>query len=722
MSVAPEPQAAILVVDDNGARRISVAWALESLGHRIVQANSGEAALHEVMAATFAVILMDVQMPGLNGYETARLIRMRSECAHTPIIFITAHAADEAQIPTAYESGGADFIFGMIVPAVLRAKVSFFVDLFVKSCELERSLSEVTVLSARFRDSEVRSRSVLDHVADGIVTVTDEGVIESLNRAASELFGYTEGEAIGQPFFVMFDIVSHEAARRSFLDQQVRSCATEWLGRRKDGSTFPMEFDLTHVQLGARRIHIGCLRDISERQTYMDSLQYQALHDDLTDLPNRTLFGDRVNHAVRAAVRLAEPLALLVLDLDEFKTVNDTFGHQHGDVLLKLVAERLAGCLPDGDTVARLGGDEFAILPLGPTDLAGAASVAWKVQQTLEPPFLINDHAIDVRASIGIALVPEHGDNVDDLLRRADLAMYDAKRSGAGYAMFAAAQEEIPVRRLALLGNLRRCIEKNELVLHYQPKIDLATQQVIGVEALIRWNHPSGRMFMPDEFMPEVETSELMIPITAWVVDEALQTLGAWRREGYDLTMAVNLGARCLAPGTGLFEMVDDLKIRWGIPPGNLIYELTEGAFVDTAVPGLLERLQDMDERLSIDDFGTGYSSLAYLQRLPVAEIKADRSFVMGLTTSTGKEDTAIVRAIIDLAHNLGVRVVAEGVEDEDTMNLLIEYGCDEAQGYYFSRPLPPADLEQWLQTSPYGLVRSGSLNQVATGAAMSDA
>jgi len=529
---APDPGAAILVVDDNAAKRLSIESVLEPLGHTILAVASGEAALREVMNRTFAVILMDVQMPRMDGYETARLIRMRRESEHTPIIFITAYTREETEVPIAYASGAVDFIFAPIVPDILRAKVSVFVELFLKSRALERSLSDVTVLKDRFRDNEARTQSVLEHVADGIVTVTEEGLIESLNSAATALFGYTEQEAIGQPLSKMVtpehpgDFASHEQAEHQLLDaEQWLGRAAESMGRRRDGSTFPMELDLRGVQLGKRKIHIACIRDITERRTYTDALQHQALHDDLTDLPNRVLFGDRVNHAIRAAVRARAPLALLVMDLDEFKHVNDTLGHQHGDALLKLVAQRLVNGLRDGDTVARLGGDEFGILPLGPTDLAGAATVAWKIQQALLPPFVIMGHTIDVRASVGITLVPEHGDNIDDLLRRADLAMYDAKRSGSGYAMFAAEQEEIPARRLALLSDLRHCIERDELVLHYQPKIDLTTQKAIGVEALIRWNHPSGGLLMPADFMPEVEGNELMIPITEWVINEALHRL-----------------------------------------------------------------------------------------------------------------------------------------------------------------------------------------------------
>jgi diguanylate cyclase (GGDEF)-like protein/PAS domain S-box-containing protein len=717
---ASAANATILVVDDSAPKRLAIASILEPLGHPIVEAESGEQALRLVMEEPFAVILLDVQMPEMDGYETARLIRMRRECEHTPIIFVTAHTREEAQLAVAYASGAVDFIFAPILPAILRAKVTIFSDLFLKTQALEQSVSEVTELSERFRESESRTRSVLENVADGIISIDAEGRIESFNRAAIELFGYSEDEAVGELLSLMVPPEHPEDSRGELAGLRVaaslpgKASPKAATGLRKNGSTFPIELELSDVQLGERKIHIVCVRDISERHSYVEALRHQALHDDLTDLPNRALFEDRVNHAIRAGARSGESLALLLLDLDGFKEVNDTLGHQHGDALLKLVAERLKECLRDGDTIARLGGDEFGILPLTGTDLPAAAAVAWKVLKALEAPFPVDGHDLSVTASIGMTLVPDHGDNIDDLLRRADLAMYDAKRAGGGgYAVFAVEQEEAPARRVALLNDLRHCVERGELVLHYQPKIDLVAGRTTGVEALIRWNHPSGKLLMPGEFMPEVESNELMIPITEWVIDEALRQLRAWRDEGYDLTMAVNIGARCLAEGTGLFERVDELIAKWGIEPDRLTFELTESDLIDTSVPGLLPRLETMDERLSIDDFGTGYSSLVYLQRLPVVEIKADRSFVS--TLSTVKDDAVIVHSIIDLAHNLGITVVAEGVEDEQTMAALVESGCDSAQGFFFSRALPGDDLRAWLKTSRFGLTPARSFNGAGT-------
>jgi diguanylate cyclase (GGDEF)-like protein/PAS domain S-box-containing protein len=705
-----ESSAAILVVDDNAAKRLALVSVLAPLGHVLVEAASGEAALRVLMRRAFAVILMDVKMPGMDGYETARLLRLREECEDTPVIFVTSYERDEVEIPHAYAIGAVDFIFSPIVPEVIRAKVSVFVTLFLNSLALERSLNAVTILSDQFRDSEARISSVLANVGDGIITIGEGGEIESFNRAATRLFGYSDAEAIGQPFANMVAAAQSDDQAGQDRGQTPKSQngrnerAVASLGRRNDGSTFPMELNLNDVQLGSRKIRVGCVRDISEQQSYTAALQHQAMHDALTELPNRTLFGDRVEHAIRAASRDGKTLAVLVLDLDEFKQVNDTFSHQHGDALLKLVAERLVGCLRDGDTVARLGGDEFGVLPFTSTNSAAAASVARTIQAALEPAFLVDGHTIDVRTSIGVALYPKDGADIDDLLRRADLAMYEAKRSGGGYALFTAEQEQRAARRLELLGDLRHCITRDELVLHYQPKVDLATRRAIGVEALIRWNHPSGRLLPPGAFIPEVENNELIIPITEWVIRESLRSLAHLREQGYDLTIAVNLGRRCLSDATRILTTADDWLEAFRIPADKLTFEITERELVDTAMPGLMEQLQHMDEHLSIDDFGTGYSSLAYLQRLPITEIKIDQSFVTSLASV--QEDAVIVRSTIDLAHNLSLAVVAEGVEDQTTMELLIDYGCDTAQGYYFAQPMTCEDLRQWLETSPHGQVR----------------
>jgi diguanylate cyclase (GGDEF)-like protein/PAS domain S-box-containing protein len=573
---------------------------------------------------------------------------------------------------------------------------------------LQDSLASITTLNQALRDSEASTQAVLDNVADGILTTGETGVIESINRSAQALFGYREDQAIGQPLeFVIApahraafcELVTNSRGQSTQTAKQDRM--TETLGSRQDGSTFAMELEHGEMKLGDRNLTLAFVRDISERKAYTEGLEHQALHDGLTGLANRTLFGEHVLQALASAKRTGEQRAVMVVDLDGFKQVNDTLGHDHGDTLLKQVGERLVSALRENDTVARLGGDEFAILPGEATDLSAAAAVAWKIQQTCLPGFVVDDKVVHVSASVGIALFPEHGKTTSELLRRADAAMYVAKKSGGGHAVFDVAQETQAAQQLALLGDLRQCVARDQLVLHYQPKIDLATRKLSGVEALIRWQHPVQGLLSPASFMAEVERTELIEPVTRWVLDEALRQQRIWRDQGVDLTMAVNISAHSLRSKSDLAGTVAELTDIWGTPPDRLILELTEDALIEAAAPEILTRLHEMGERLAIDDFGTGYSSLAYLQRLPVDEIKIDRSFVASLATTSDAE--VIVNSTIGLAHNLSLTVVAEGVEDENVLKMLAEHDCDAAQGYFFGRPCAAKDLTTWLTDSPYG-------------------
>jgi diguanylate cyclase (GGDEF)-like protein/PAS domain S-box-containing protein len=701
--------AAVLVVDDNAAKRLAVRAMLAPLGHAVVEADSGRAALRAVISQTFAVILMDVRMPTLDGYETAKLIRQRSQSELTPFIFITAFGGNESETAAAYASGAVDFVFTPILPEVLQAKVSAFVNLFVQAQRLRYSLDSITALNVALRTSEVRARAVLQNVADGIVTAGEDGLIESFNRSAQRLFGYSEEEVIGQPLQLIVapghhDEFSEDArARWSLLmADDVPADPTESVGCRKDGACFPMEMDMSQMQIGERTFTIGCVRDISGRKAYTDALEHRTLHDDLTGLPNRTLFADRMDRSVASAHRCDESRSVLVLDLDDFREVNEKLGRKQGDALLRAVAERLHGAMHDSDTVARLGGDEFAILPSGETDVETAAVIAWKLRAVFEHPFLVGGHVVNLQASIGIAFFPQHGRTTADLLRRADLGMQQAKQSGSGLAIFVAEPEDRTARRLTLLSELRDCIPRGELVLHYQPKVNLgATRRTIGVEALVRWRHPTAGLLMPGQFMPETVRSELIEPLTRWVLDAALHQQRVWSDAGLDLTMAVNISARSLIRGSDLPGTVAELLESWGIAPGRLILELTENAILGADGADVLDLLHEMGARLAIDDFGTGHSSLVYLQRLPLDEVKIDRSFVTKLASAPA--DAVIASSTIHLAHNLGLTVVAEGAEDEVALDMLAKYGCDSAQGFFFSRPCAAEEITAWLTESPFG-------------------
>ncbi len=424
--------------------------------------------------------------------------------------------------------------------------------------------------------------------------------------------------------------------------------------------------------------------------------RHQALHDALTGLPNRELFADRVGQAIRAADRELQPAALLLLDLDRFKDVNDTLGHHHGDQLLREVGTRLQGALRQVDTVARLGGDEFAVLVPGAT-AEGAAAVADKLRTALHAPLTLDGVTLDLDASIGIAVYPDHGNDTAELLQHADVAMYAAKQTHAGFMVYDPTVDQHSPRRLALLGGLRRALERNELVLHYQPKADLGTGRILGAEALVRWQHPDHGLLGPGEFIPLAERTGLIHPLTRWVLDTALRQASQWHRDGHQLSVAVNVSTRCLLDPSFPDQVAERLG-AWQVPAGSLVLEVTESAVMADPARALdvLGRLHALGVRLAVDDFGTGYSSMAYLKALPVDELKVDRSFVGQMADSSS--DAVIVRSTIDLGHNLGLRVVAEGVESQEAWQSLEALGCDTAQGYYLGRPMPAADLEHWLE------------------------
>ncbi|HEX2293310.1 MAG TPA: EAL domain-containing protein [Gaiellaceae bacterium] len=425
--------------------------------------------------------------------------------------------------------------------------------------------------------------------------------------------------------------------------------------------------------------------------------EHQALHDALTDLPNRTLFHDRVRHALASARREHVPVAVMIMDLDRFKEVNDTLGHASGDELLKQVGLRLAGTLRESDTVARLGGDEFGVLLPKVVDAQAAVAVAGKLRRSLEEPFAVHGLALQIEASVGIALFPDHGSDVQSLLQRADVAMYIAKEHPSGYEVYTRERDDYSPDRLTLLTELRRGIDRGELVLHYQPKADLRTGEITGVEALVRWRHPERGLIGPDEFIPAAQKTGVIGPLTLFVLDEALRQCRAWLLQGLQLPVAVNLSTRNLLD-LHLPETVGELLARWEVPPSLLELEITESTILADPVRAMqiLSRLGEMGIRLSIDDFGTGYSSLAYLKRLPVDELKIDRSFVQGMQENDN--DAVIVRSTIDLGRNLGLRVVAEGVESSLAWNGLAQLGCDTAQGHYLSRPAPAEELTEWLR------------------------
>ncbi len=431
----------------------------------------------------------------------------------------------------------------------------------------------------------------------------------------------------------------------------------------------------------------------------VSKVEFQAMHDSLTGLPNRAFLRDRVEEAIEASsLSPTGRVAVLLCDLDGFKEVNDTLGHHIGDELLKEVGARLQQAVGENVNVSRLGGDEFA-LSMPVHDLGEATTLAARLQEALDQPFVFGAARLNVETSIGIATYPDHATDFDTLLQKADVAMYRAKAHHTGVEVYDSANDRNSQAKLNLLGELRDAIPNNELVLYYQPKIDLATKEIVGVEALVRWNHPERGFTPPDDFIPLAERTGLINPLTDWVMEAALAQSHAWRGQGLDLGVAVNISVRCLYDRS-FPERVADALARWMVPASSLKLEITEGMLMADprrAMPVLAE-LEKMGLTLALDDFGTGYSSLAYLKKLPVGELKIDKSFVMHMTED--QADSTIVRTTIDMARNLGLHVVAEGVENQESLDLLVLFGCNLAQGYHISRPLPVDKVDLFLSAS----------------------
>jgi diguanylate cyclase (GGDEF)-like protein len=589
--------------------------------------------------------------------------------------------------------------------------------LAISRSEVEQGLS-ARELQAGLTKAEVRG---LDKALGRPEIRNDVNAVTVWNRSLRVVYSQS-GAQIGRRIFPL----SNE--HRSVLNGQVVSTQSGtnldvyvplWLGRSRhpEGAvqlSLPYAAIKAAVRADARNMSLLIFLGLAVLYTVLFRIvagasrtlrqqaevnEHQALHDALTNLPNRTLFHDRVGQALAIARREHIPVAVMIMDLDRFKEVNDTLGHASGDELLMQAGLRLRAALRESDTVARLGGDEFGVLLPRVVDSAAATSVARKLRKALEEPFTIHGLALQIEASVGIALYPDHGDDVHSLLQRADVAMYVAKEQPGGCEIYAKDRDDYSPDRLTMLTELRRAIDQGELVLHYQPKAELRSGEVKGVEALVRWSHPVRGLIPPDDFIPLAQKTGVIVPLTFFVLNEAIRQCRTWQLEGVDLSVGVNLSARNLLD-VHLPDTVGELLGRWEVPPSLLELEITESTILADPIRAMhvLSRLSGMGVRLAIDDFGTGYSSLAYLKRLPVDELKIDKSFVQGMEEN--ENDAVIVRSTIDLGRNLGLRVVAEGVETAEAWSRLVALGCDVAQGYYLSRPVPAAELAAWLRAS----------------------
>jgi diguanylate cyclase (GGDEF)-like protein/PAS domain S-box-containing protein len=559
-----------------------------------------------------------------------------------------------------------------------------------------RDITERKRTEEALREAEERFRRSFDDAAIGMALVGTDGRFLRTNRSLCDMLGYREVELLGKTF----QDITHPDDLDADLDQRRRTLLGEVRTYQMEKRYFHKEGQVVWVLLSVSLVHdeegeplyfVSQVQDISERKVLEERLQHMAFHDSLTDLPNRQLFMDRLGQALRRTRRRHKRIAVLFMDLDGFKVVNDSLGHEVGDLLLTVVAQRLRRCLRPEDTLARFGGDEFVVLIEALDDPAQAVQVAERITEELRRPFIMEGRDLYVLASIGISLGDARTHDPDDLLREADTAMYRAKDEGGDFRVFNPAMYERAFTRLEVENDLRRAIEQEEFVVHYQPMVDLQTGELWGMEALVRWDHPERGLLEPSQFVPVAEQSGLVIPMGEQILREACYRAKEWQEENPripPLVMSVNLSASQLSH-SDLADTVERVLGETRLQGSRLTLDVTETVYVKVlaANTAMLDRLRGLGVRFSIDDFGTGYSSLSYLKRLPAHAIKIDQSFVKGL----GKvaEDTAVVRMIIELAHTLGLEVIAEGVETEEQATLLKEMGCDVAQGYHFSKPLP---------------------------------
>jgi diguanylate cyclase (GGDEF)-like protein/PAS domain S-box-containing protein len=549
---------------------------------------------------------------------------------------------------------------------------------------------------AALRESEERLSKFMRASAEGIV-FHKGGFITDINPPALQLLGYAAEQMMGRS--TLDFIAPNERAQVAAVMAAGQELGYDSVAVHADGSHVPVEFIVRTMVYQGERLRMTLVRDIRDRVEAQARIHHLAHHDALTGLPNRAAFIDRANQLLAQARSQGQALALLFVDLDHFKRVNDSLGHPAGDTLLQTVAERIIGCVREADVVARFGGDEFVLLLDGPAADATVAEVAGKLVAAVGAPVLLEGASISVTPSIGVALFPAHGDSAAELIKHADTAMYQAKSQGrAGFAFFRPAMAEAARAALALESRLAQAVRDHEFVLHYQPQLRLADGALLGVEALVRWAHPQQGLLPPDDFIPLAESRRLILPIGRWVLATALRQAVQWHRLGLaPVPMAVNLSALQFQ-ALDFVCTIETALADAGATGAMLELELTERMLMDdtASVHATLSRLRALGVRIAVDDFGTGYTSLRHLKDLPLDRLKIDRSFVEGLPDDAGS--AAIAAAIVQMGHGLGLQVLAEGVETEAQQDHLRALGCDAQQGLLHSGPLDVADFEQWLR------------------------
>lgn len=681
-------QAKVLVVDDDPASVQALSALLEGLGPVVMTATSGVEALRQVLEHEFALILLDVKMPGLDGFETAALIRTRKRSYRTPIVFLTGKSAEDTYVFKGYEVGAVDYMVKPVVPEVLRSKVMIFVDLYKKNVEITYQREELR------KAAKASAKRFYDLVQglDAIVWECDavEYQFTFVSQQAESMLGYEIEDWLADKNFLSKiihpdDLQYAMAAYTKTLDLS-EGLEVVYRARRAD-DTYIWVRDTVRVvrdDHGQPSQLRGVMVDVSAHKEAEHRLTQMAHYDALTGLPNRNLLEDRLRDIMaRRAIPGQGMSAVLFLDLDRFKFINDTLGHDVGDGLLRSVAKRLRGCVREHDMVARLGGDEFIAIVDRISSQDEAQAVAEKILGRLARPIIVAGEEIYVTCSIGVSVYPTDGSDAETLVKNADLAMYAAKEQGKNTYQFYREEMDREMReRQELEQALHQALQREEFVLHYQPKFDLRSGKISGCEALIRWRRPGVGLVKPKEFIPVLEETGLIVQVGEWALRSACEQINVWRSEDkVPPKVSVNLSQLQLKQ-EGVFSRIERVVHETGVDPSLLELEVTESMVMENVdrVAAVLRQLGEMGVSITIDDFGTGHSSLSALKHLPIHGLKIDKSFVRDLP---GEDDACIAMAIVSMAKSLGMQVIAEGIENRTQLELLREQGCDEGQGNF---------------------------------------
>ncbi len=685
----------LLVEDSPGDARLLEEMLKESGSHnmtvtRVASMSEAQATLAE---NTTDVILLDLGLPDAQGMESVR--QARAAAPHIPLVVLTGRD-DDLLAEHAHQEGVADYLIkGQVESRALIRTLRHAV---------ERNMMQ----EALYAEKE-RAEVTLNSIGDAVISADVSGIITFINLVAEGMTGWGREEALGRPLadvFMCVDALTREATPNpvaSVFESGVTSnLPSGYALIARDKPEMPIEASVSPMynREGLATGSVIVFRDVSAARAMALEMTHSFEHDFLTGLPNRALLNDRISQAITIAPRHKKQLAVLFLDLDGFKHINDSLGHPIGDMLLQSIAKRLVGCVRASDTVSRQGGDEFVVLLSEAEQWENAAIVAARMLIAVAETHFIDNHDLHVTTSIGVSVYPEDGEDAETLIKNADTAMYQAKENGRqSYQFFKPAMNVRAVERQSTEESLRRALEREEFLLLYQPKINLRTGAITGAEALIRWTHPTRGEVSPAQFIPIAEESGLIRPIGDWVLREACQQARSWVDSGLPQTsMAVNVSATELRDETYVQRLYATLS-QTGMDPRSLELELTESVLMKHAHSAaiILQTLRRSGVQVALDDFGTGYSSLSYLRDFPIDALKIDQSFVSEVTSAG--EDTSIVTAVISMARSLGLRVVAEGVETREQLEFLRAHECDEGQGYFFSRPVPPEMFADLLRT-----------------------